>query len=425
MSKKDNWFRLDNAAKIFPSIITNRTTTVFRVSCTLTEYIDPNLLSVSLNKIIERFPYYKVQLKSGIFWHYLQNNNLKLLVFPEVDDPCRKISFKKNNKFLFRVLYYKNRISVEFSHILTDGTGALIFLKSLVVEYLSAKGISIADYKGIFKVEEKPDPEEFEDSYKKHYNSKIPKPLKKEKAFHINERLEDRSVYNIITGIVETDEFLKVCRDKNVSITEYISATYLYSLYSYMKEKYQLKENSSFKPIRVMIPVNLRKIYKSRSMRNFFLTVTPEIDPRLGDYTFDEILQNVYHYMRVEVNDKFISRLIKRNVRGETHPFIRIVPLFMKIPVEQIIYTTMSANEHSGVITNLGRVDMPDEIADYIERFEFIPNPNPATKKNMGIISFDNKLYITFASMIKNTEIEKIFFRLLRKQGLHVKIEAN
>ncbi len=143
MTSKKEWYRLDNAAKIYPSIVTSRTTTVFRISVTLTEFIDPHLLTKAANSLSERFPYYFVKIKSGLFWHYLEHNSAEISVMPETDDPCRMIVAKKNNHFLFRILYFKKRISLEVSHILTDGTGGIIFLNAIVNEYLSLTGIKI------------------------------------------------------------------------------------------------------------------------------------------------------------------------------------------------------------------------------------------------------------------------------------------
>lgn len=423
--KKNSWFRLDNAAKIFPSIITKRTTTIFRITCYTKEYVDPNLLSRAVSEIIERFPYYKVRLKRGIFWHYLQSNENDIIVLPETEDPCRKISYKKNNYYLFRILYFKNKISVEFSHILTDGTGALIFLKSLVTHYFKLQGIQIKDYKGVFNPDGQPEVEEFEDSYRKHYNNLIPNPRKKDKAFHVPEKLIDANKYNIITAEISSFEVLKISKKYKVSLTEFIIAHYIYSIYKYIINKPEKITNKLLNPIRIMVPVNLRKIYKSSSMRNFFLTVTPGIDPRLGKYTYEEILQHVHHYMRVEVNDKFINQQIKRNVNGEKHPIIRLVPLFIKVPIEQYIYYFKSAREHSGVITNLGKIDVPENISNNINMFEFIPNPNSITKINMGVISYNNKLNITLASLTNNTDIQQIFFSELRKKGIHIKIFSN
>lgn len=425
MKTRKEWYRLDNAAKIYPSVITSRLTAVFRISVTLTEFIDHHLLLKAVNSLLPRFPYYCVKLKSGIFWHYLEHNTSDAIVFPETEDPCRKINTKKNNGFLFRVLYFKKRISLEISHIITDGTGGLIFMNAIILEYLTLKGIKIQKAPGIPRKNETAAAGESEDGYNRYYKLGIPLPYRKESAFHLRDKKIDRNLYNIITGIIELKPLLKKCKEKNVSLTEFIISLYIRSMIEYIEENPDRIRKKDIKPIRIMVPVNLRKIYPSISMRNFFLTVMPGIDPRLGEYTFDEILKIVYHTMRVEVDNKFINQQITRNVGSEKNPFVRIVPLIFKLPAEKTIYSRMSAREHSGVITNIGRVDLPEKMAGHIERYEFIPNPNPYTVKNIGIISFNSRMYISFGSLTNETGIEKTFFRNLRKMNIPVKIETN
>jgi NRPS condensation-like uncharacterized protein len=179
------------------------------------------------------------------------------------------------------------------------------------------------------------------------------------------------------------------------------------------------------KPIRLMVPVNLRRLFPSKTMRNFSLYVTPGIDPRLGRHSFDEIAKQVYHYMRVEVSDKFINQQIARNVRGELLPFIRFSPLFIKKLFGKMIYNFMGEYRYSGVLTNLGRVSYPAPLADQIVDFQFLPAPSPLTKTGCAILSFKDKLYINFGRNIKEAELEKLFFRKLVKEGLKVKIETN
>ena len=40
----NNWYKIDNVAKVFLATVGKRDTRAFRVSCTLTEDIDPELL---------------------------------------------------------------------------------------------------------------------------------------------------------------------------------------------------------------------------------------------------------------------------------------------------------------------------------------------------------------------------------------------
>ena len=104
-----------------------------------------------------------MQLKAGFFWYYFESNPAAPLVMADLKYPCMDMSFKKDGVFPFRVKAYKNRIAVEFSHILTDGMGAISFLKALVAEYLQLSGVKIKDWGDIIKANDKPLKKEWED----------------------------------------------------------------------------------------------------------------------------------------------------------------------------------------------------------------------------------------------------------------------
>ncbi|HPR47015.1 MAG TPA: hypothetical protein PK341_03405 [Spirochaetota bacterium] len=419
------WYRLDNAAKIFPSIITGRMTAVFRISVTLKKEVDPPVLQQAVENLMPRFPYFQVTLKRGMFWHYLQQTPSAPLVREERFDPCQKINRHAEKGLLFRVLYFGKKISVEFCHVLTDGTGGVMYLQSLVAEYLRLRGVAVPHDDGIFAQGKTPHPEESEDSFLRYYKDGIPFPQVEPAAFHLAGSLIPQGSLNVCTGIVPSRDILKTARARGVTLTEYLAAVYLYSLQEYVFSLPPGQRRKLLMPIRVMVPVNLRKLYPSKTMRNFFLAVKPGIDPRLGRYTLDEIIKSVYHCMRVEVDEKFINQQIARNVKGESHPLLRAVPLFIKGPVMKLIYNRWATSKHSGVLTNMGVVGMPSKAASHIERFEGLPNPNPLTRINIAVITYGKSTYVSFASFIDDSDVQKIFFRTLRRQGIVARIETN
>ncbi len=417
------WYRLDNVAKIFPSNISSRQTTIFRVSATMTAPVKISVFQKAFENIMKRFPYYKVQLKTGFFWYYFESNPAIPQVMAESKYPCMEIPIKKEGIFPVRVKAFKNRIAVEFSHILTDGTGAVSFLKALIAEYLQLSGVVINDWGDIIKASEKPKEKEWEDSFKKHYNKNIPAPDKISEAFHIPYKFIDKGKYYITTGIMSVNKIKEIAKNKNVSIGEFLIALYLDSIQDLYFNCMPKRKNRN--PIRISIPVNLRNIYQSETMRNFFLIVGLRIDPRLGRFTFDEILQKIYHYMRVEINKKYINQQIKRNVRGEVHPVIRSLPLFIKNIGLSFIYNFAGDNQYTSNFSNLGKVTLPESLTGYIEGFDFYPPPNPKYKISCTAISYKDRLSISFGKLIEESDIERFFFTKLIKIGIPVKIETN
>ncbi len=419
------WYRLDNAAKMFPTVLSKRITTLFRLSVTLTETIDPELLQKALEFCIRRFPFYKVNLKAGFFWHYFDENNSLPVVAEDSHDPCQYLPFKKNRVFPFRVTWFGRRIAVEFAHMLTDGSGAMIFLKTLTAQYLRLKGRKISFVSGVLDPHSTPEDEEHEDSFRRFYRKHVPAPPKLKRAFHLVDGIEPPGIYNLVTGIMSVSQCLDLARENNVSITEFLTSVYIDALQEIL---FSLPRNLArllMSPIRIMVPVNLRKIYPSKTMRNFSLYVIPWIDPRLGRYTFDEILKNVHHYMRVEINDKYIAQLITRNMTGELHPVGRMMPLFLKSVIGPVLYNVLGEYLYTGVLTNLGPVDVPDDMKPYVERFDFLPVPSPVTKTNAAMVSYGDKLVVSFGRIIESSETERLFFTSLRSMGLDIKIESN
>ena len=426
IKKPDNtkgWYRLDNAAILYPSIQSERITTMFRFSATLYENIDPQTLQTSLAKIIDRFPYYRVKLSKGLFWYYLDHNPKTPRVEKDVQYPCGRLSPISNRNFLLRVRYYNKRIAVEFSHALTDGTGAVIFLKSLVYEYLKETGKVLSDKTDIFTIDEIPDPGEFEDAYNRFYKPALPLPETGDSAYHLKGKLVKKGVYYVITGISLLNDVINEAKKKNVSLTVFLAAIYMDSMQE-IQDKY-IKNPRHKKPISISVPVNMRNIYPTKTMRNFSLFVVPKIDPRLGYYTFDEILKIVNLSMMTEINEKSISRQLSRNVGGQRNLIVRVIPLFIKKLFTPLLYSRLGENLYSGTISNLGKVTVPEEMMKYVERIDFVPGPGPINKTGCSVTGFGDKIYISFGRLTKVPELERAFFTRLVKMGIHVTVESN
>jgi NRPS condensation-like uncharacterized protein len=130
------WVKLDNAAKIYPAAMRKNWSNLFRQSVTLSEKVDVLVLQSALNVTVKRFPSIAARLRKGVFWYYLQQVESAPEIRPEYSYPLVFMDRQEMRTCAFRVIAYEDRIAVEYFHALTDGTGALIFLKSLTAEYL-------------------------------------------------------------------------------------------------------------------------------------------------------------------------------------------------------------------------------------------------------------------------------------------------
>ncbi|GEO07157.1 hypothetical protein AAE02nite_48210 [Adhaeribacter aerolatus] len=416
----DFWLRLDNAAKIYPAVKNRELTSVFRISVELVEKVKAKPLLEAIKALENRFPYFKVALKAGFFWYYLEYNNLPIQVKADKDIPCRAFTEKE---LMYRVLVKENRISVEFSHILTDGTGAFEFLKSLLFTYFEKCRLILTDSLAYVHPSEPADPEEYEDAFHRYFQKSSAPLIKAPEAFHLNTSLRPKPRFNVLIAIIPLKELTEKAKAYQVSITEYLVAVYLFGLQTIYNNQSPLAKLRSPKIIRIEVPINLRKMYATKTMRNFTLYVMPEIDLRLGYYTFEEITKVVYHQMQLETDKKLINKMISRHVAGEKNPFLRSIPLIIKSIVLSKLFA-LGTSRYSGVITNLGKVNFTPEMNKLIDRFVFVPPPpNKILKVNCGVVGFDNKLVLSFGNITKTKELEQLFFSFLTHQGIPVKIE--
>ncbi len=421
--RRQRWLKLDNAAKIFPAARTRNWTNVFRLSATLTEDIVPSILQKSVQDIKKRFPSICVRLDNGLFWYYIEETRESPSVQSEGPHACMKMEFSEIKKCAVRILYFRNRISVEFFHSLTDGNGALIFLKTLVATYLENRyGIDIPHTDGVLDISVRARKEELEDSFLK-YSGKVASGRKDTDAYmHSGNAIED-GFTPLITGVTDIDEIKSICKKYGVSVTTYLAAVMAYAFQSLQEKDVPKQKNR--KPIKIFLPVNLRNFYPSTTLRNFILYVIPYIETKLGHYEFDEIVKSFHHQIGFGLTEKNMNAIMATNVKDELNPLLRIVPLFIKNAVMKAVYNLTGERKSSISMSNLGNVKLPDIMNSYIERFDFILSPQAMQPCGCSVISYNGKIYISFVRKIKEPKLEKEFFTTLVKSGIHIKIESN
>lgn len=416
------WYKLDLSAIVYPTLQRRDFSSVYRLSVLLKEPVQPELLQKALDRTMPRFPTYKAAIRKGLFWRYLEPNNRPgPFVQPDIKNPCMPMSFKANNRYLIRVYYYQNRISLEAHHSLGDGTGGMCVLQTMTAEYLRLLGHEIPCGGFVLNINEKPDPGELEDAYMRYANSKVRPPRPGEKTYRVRGTKEPFYTLNIIDGIMSVKQVMQVAKKYDASITEYLNAVLLYALL----QKQESDFHFGLKPVKIAMPVNLRRFFPSKTLRNFITMIYPGVDPRLGDYTFEEIVSQVHHYMRYYINEKFLRGDITTNAATQKNPLIRVVPLFIKDIVVRTFYTRVQDKNSSAGLTNMGALKVPEEMKKYIERFDIYMGQPFSSRTNCAIISFEDTLTINFASSIIEADVERYFFRKLVQDGIHVKIESN
>lgn len=421
-SQAKTWYRLDLSAIVYPTLQRRDFSSVYRLSLLLKEDVQPDILQQAVDIAMKRFPTYRSAMHKGLFWRYLEpNTNPGPIVQKDIRNFCMPMPFKSNNRYLVRFYWYGRRIALEAHHSLGDGTGGMFLLQTVTAVYLRLLGHPIPNDGFVLDVDAEPDPEEFEDAYMRYANAQVRPARPAEKTYRVRGTKEPFYTLNVIDGIMSVKEVMQVAKGYNATVTEYLNAVLLYSLLQKQEHDFHLK----LRPVRIAMPVNLRRFFPSKTLRNFITMVYPSIDPRLGEFTFEEIVAHVHNYMRYYINEKFLKGDITTNAATKRNPFIRIVPLFIKDFVVRLFYTRVQDKNSSAGLTNLGSVYVPDAMKPYLERFDIYMGIPHSQRTNCAIASFGDTLTVNFASCIIEADVERRFFQKLVEDGIAVTIESN
>lgn len=421
--KKLRWMALDNAAKIFPASRRRNWSNVFRLSATLIEPIDVPVLKSALDITVRRFPSIAVRVRPGFFWYYLEEIPHAPEIMTERPYPLARMPFDDIRTCAFRVIAYDDRIAVEFFHALTDGNGGLIFLKTLVAEYIRQKyGVTIDCVSGILDRLEEPSPEELEDSFLR-YAGKHAASRKATDAYRIGGRLDPDGFKTNTTFIFDADAVVAEAKKRKVTVTTYMSAGLLLAAQAVQAQRVRLRKH--YKPVKLVVPVNLRKLFPSQTLRNFVLYATPGFDPRLGDYDFDEVCRIVHHQMGLEVTPKNMAAMIATNVKDEKPIFLRLTPLFIKNIVMKAIFDAVGERKTCFNFSNLGAVQVPETFSRYVNRMDFVLSSQASAPYNTSAITYGGKIYLNIIRNTSDPALEREVYRVFRGLGLRIVAESN
>jgi NRPS condensation-like uncharacterized protein len=427
MTNKKNsieWLKLDNAAKIFPAVTNQKETNTFRIQVELNEAVDVDLLQEAANTILVRLPMFKVRLKTGLFWNYLEYNERPFQVEPLTYKVNSKINPKTNNGYLLKIFYYHNQIVVEFFHSLTDGTGGIAFIKALTYEYLTLKGYNMTPDNLIITKDSLPTIEEYEDSPSTYYDPKNRKHVKEKKAYSIKGTPINENNMGIIAGTISTSKILELARSYDCTVTEYLTALIMETIYNtQIKYRGLLRENQ--KPVKIFIPVNMRKYFPSKTLRNFVLFLSTNMVMSRNDISFDEIIAHVKEQFKKGLDKDELIRKMSENVAFEKNVFLRIAPYFIKKIALKIGYSFMGNSLITLTISNMGVVEIPTSMQPYVKNFGATIYSGKTNPLNIAVTSYGDKFRITFVRSIIETTIEREFFRHFTSKGIDVEIESN
>ena len=411
----NNWYKLDNAAKIIPGTVKGANTRVFRLTCELFEEVDSSLLQAAVDETVREFPYFNCVLRRGLFWYYLDESGLWPVVTEDNAPACGPLYYPGRRNLLYKVTYFHNRINLEMFHVLADGTGAFRFIRRIIINYLRlAHDLPKTDRADRSSAAEKSD-----DAFRKYYQkAKGTGQLKRfisTKAFQIRGRRDINRQAHLLEGAVSAKSFLAAAHKYNTTAGVLMTSLFVRAVIGTMSLR-DLK-----KAVSISVPVDLRRFFPSVTSRNFFGVINVVINPERLDYTLEEIIEKVSEPFRSQLSKENIERTMNSYSSFEHNPGVKIVPLFLKELGIQGLSTFTDAGVTASV-SNIGVIDLPDAFRPYVKQFSPFMS---SLSIQLTSATYNDRMIFGFCSSFEDCGVITGFFRELTDLGIHAEIASN
>ena len=411
--KAINWYPLDDAAKVYPLSLSAGRMPIFRLSCYLKEDVVPEILQIALDFTIKRFPSFATIVRKGIFWHYLDSVKRRFHVSKDYGVPCQPMKITSVGSQSFKVLYYANRISVEFFHVLTDGSGGMVFLKTLVAEYLHLLGAPKTKGYGVMDINEPAMVTELSNDFER----LCPRTRKSggftgPAALQMGGKLSRHKPCKVVQLVYDTDTLLACAHRMGISLTTLmLSLMFLANRSATEIDKGNLQ---------FQVPVNMRKFFpESNTMRNFSMYCSIDLPPSKVN-SLEEVAPLVAEQLKSKSTFEEMSVMMTTARRLVTS--LRFIPLLIKAPIAKLVYGFMGDSRFSNTLSNLGKIEMPPEIADSIQGFDFILGTCVVGRASCSMCSYGSNTVFSVSKNTKDPSFEERLASLSEELGLKTAI---
>lgn len=403
-------FAVDNASILFLSMIKPHHTNSFRFAITLKEPVCPEDLQQAVDRITPRFPSVIAKLRQG-FFHFRQ---IPVDTPPRVQPDTgvlKPMTPEELQNCCFRVLYREHTVSIEAFHALTDGYGAITTLTTLIAEYLHIRhGLITPPSLTRLDVEEAPAQEELADDFLRCAEAA---PHRMPSRFSYLPPRPETSDWQVRTShfSMDTQLLLDAAHRNNVTVN-----TLLTTILASAVMDHQLKHFSGRKrkPVRIMVPVDLRRLVGSRTLRNFSLYTLPTMDPEHHILPFRELCALFGRQLKQQLSKENLLGMVSYNVRTQNAWYFKPIPWKLKSALLRLGYRFFGESNSSLTLTNLGAVQLPETLRPYVLDFQCFLTPRVSSPYGCTVMTYGDKLSLNMSRFSQEDEIGALFFEKLK-----------
>ncbi len=382
---------------------------LYRFTMTMNEEVDPVVLQKAADNIRDRFSVFMCGFETGFFHDTQAVHDVRIQVVKDTQF-LRILSKEEIKRCPARILYAENRLSIEFFHALADGYGAVAYISTLTAEYLKLRyNMEIPLGYPIMDISEETREEEFTDEYFNHCADTSAK-LSKVYAYQLPREKDSDSTIRPTQKVLSMSEIKTMAKNQGVSPTTFLSEIMAESFM-----KHQLNHSDSHKPVRIMIPVNLRGFFPNKTFRNFIETIHVTLNKEDMNMSFNERLNQFKDEMKSQLNTEHLGGMIKAHVSLQQSVFFKLIPTKLKYFAFKIGYGFFGESNSTMTFTNLGVVNLPVEMHPYVNKIDCFLSPRAGSPYNCAMIVFKDQIALNFSSFNKNDEVEEAFWQHLTK----------
>ena len=399
-------YAVDNSALLYLALIRRRHTNTYRFTMTMIEEVDPEALQQAMDRIYRRFP----TIIAGFRREFLRYRVVPVAEAPLVlPDPGVLIPMTREEiaTCAHRIYYRGKDISYEGFHAAADGYGAVACFTTLVAEYLRIRSdLDIPVCNTLRDHREEPLDHELEDAYLVHQDGD-PMHLPSRYSYQLPGVYNEPRVYPC-SRIYHTDQVLSAARKHGVSMTALLSGVMASAIMDI-----QTRHTTDLKPVRIMVPVDLRRIFGSRTLRNFILYTLPTMEPGDEKLPIRDLLHRFQSQMKDQLDPRRLASIMAYNVRTQASVLFRCIPMGLKCAIMRLAYKFFGESNSSITLTNIGNIQLPAEMAPHVQSMQCILTPRAGSPYNCSVIALNGRLTITFSRFCRQPELEAVFFAKL------------
>ncbi len=413
---KYRWMKIDTASIMFTCLSSKKWGRTFRMAVVFRdEDVNPEILKKAAEDVAVRYPATHTTLKKGFFWNYQEGSRNLPEIREEFTRPLLPITLRTDGRPDFRLVYHKRRLGFECAHHIGDGMGASVYFNALLERYCELTENPDKEYV-CDEINENELSNAFYDFYQKGGEKAVDDDVK---AYRIPGEIEEGFI-QMLFAIAEVDNIHKKAKERGLTITEFIaSAVILGTIRQAEKPIDQL--------ISIAIPVNLRRFFETDSVRNFTVQSKIDFNPEgRADWSFDEICDAVRGQLNERLTTENMQKTLNKFGALANNPVIRIVPNFIKLPVMRVLqHKSHSAN--TTIITNTGDSDIPESIADRIERVDGVNGDTSGYGliSTCSVCSGNGLINMCFSVCSHDTSWPKECIRVMAEQGIIIRLEGS